>query len=82
VNCLRARGLLRDFERHGLEVYNSPQTNLGAALVALNYLEDSPAVQRLQANVSVAAAQIEERGPGYSRLAASSYFRSRSEHPR
>jgi hypothetical protein len=82
VNRLRARDLLRDFERDGLEVYNSPQTNLGAALAALNHLEDSPMVRRLQANVRVAAAQIEERGPGYSRSAASSYSRSRSEHPR
>jgi FtsZ-interacting cell division protein ZipA len=38
-------------------------------------------IWRLQANVRVAAAQIEERGPGYSRSAASSYFRSRSERP-
>jgi hypothetical protein len=68
-----------DFERDGLEVYNSPQTNLGAALAALNHLEDSPAVWRLQANVRIA--QIEERGPGYSRSAASSYSRSRSERP-
>jgi hypothetical protein len=50
---------------------------LGAALVVLNHLEDSPAIWCLQANVCVAAAQIEERGPGYSRSAASSYFRSR-----
>jgi hypothetical protein len=71
-----------DFERDGLEVYNSPQTNLGAALATLNHLEDSPMVRRLQANVRVAAAQIEERGPGYSRSAASSYSRSRSERPR
>jgi hypothetical protein len=71
-----------DFERDGLEVYNSPQTNLGAALSALNHLEDSPVVRRLQANFRVVAAQIEERGPGYSRSAASSYSRSRSEHPR
>jgi hypothetical protein len=77
-----ARDLLRDFERDGLEVYNSPQTNLGAALTALNHLEDSPMVRRLQANVCVAAAQIEERGPGYSKSAASSYSRSRSERPR
>jgi hypothetical protein len=55
---------LRDFERDGLEVYNSPQTNLGAALSALNHLEDSPGVRRLQANVRVAATQIDERGPG------------------
>jgi hypothetical protein len=74
--------LLRDFEHDGLGVYNSPQTNLGAALAALNHLEDSPAVRRLQANVRVAAAQIEERGPGYSRSATSSYSRSRSERPR
>jgi hypothetical protein len=33
---------------------------LGAALAALNYLEDSTAVRRLQANVHVAAAQIEK----------------------
>jgi hypothetical protein len=39
---------------------------------ALNHLEDSPAVRRLQANVRVAAAQIEERGPRYSRSAGSS----------
>jgi hypothetical protein len=39
-------------------------------------------IRRLQANVRVAAAQIEERGPGYSRSAASSYSRSRSERPR
>jgi hypothetical protein len=39
-------------------------------------------VRRLQANVRVAAAQIEETGPGYSRSVASSYSRSRSEHPR
>jgi hypothetical protein len=45
---------------------------LGAALAALNHLEDSPMAQRLQANVRVAAAQIEERGPGYNRSAASS----------
>jgi hypothetical protein len=36
---------------------------LGAALTVLNHLEDSPAIRRLQANVRVAAAQIEERGP-------------------
>jgi hypothetical protein len=82
ANRLRARDLLRDFERDGLEVYNSPQTNLGAALAVLNHLEDSPAMQRLQANVRVAAAQIEERGPRYSRSAASSYSKSRSERPR
>jgi hypothetical protein len=34
----------------------TPQTNLGAALAALNHLEDSPAVRRLHANVSVATA--------------------------
>jgi hypothetical protein len=68
--------------RDGLAVYNSPQTNLGAALAAKNHLEDSPAVRRLQANVRVAADHIEERGPGYSKSTASSYFRSRSEHPR
>jgi hypothetical protein len=44
-------------------------------------LEDSPAIRHLQANVCVAAAQIEERGPGSSRSAASSYSRSRSERP-
>jgi hypothetical protein len=37
-------------------IYNSPQTNLGAALAALNHLEDSPLVGRLQANIRVAAA--------------------------
>jgi hypothetical protein len=62
-NRLRARDLLRDFERDGLEVYNSPQTNLGAALAALNHLKDSPAVRHLQANIRVATTQIEERGP-------------------
>jgi hypothetical protein len=82
ANSLRTRDLLRDFERDGLKVYNSPQTNLGAALAALNHLEDSPMVRHLQANVRVAAAQIEERGPGYSSSAASSYSRSRSERPR
>jgi hypothetical protein len=55
---------------------------LGAALAALNHLEDSPMVRRLQANVCVTAAQIEERGPGYSRSTTSSYSRSRSERPR
>jgi hypothetical protein len=55
---------------------------LGAALAVLNHLEDSPAIRRLQANVRVAAAQIEERGPGYSRSAASSNSRSSSERPR
>jgi hypothetical protein len=63
-------------------VYNSMQINLGAVLVALNHLEDSLAVRCLQANVRVAAAQIEERGTRYSRSAASSYSRSRSERPR
>jgi hypothetical protein len=82
ANRLRARYLLRDFERDGLEVYNSPQTNLGASVAALNHLEDSPMVRCLQANVRVAATQIEERGPGYSRSAASSYSRIRSEHLR
>jgi hypothetical protein len=64
------RDLFRDFERDSLEVYNSPQTNLGAARATLNHLEDSPTLRCLQANVSVTATQIEERGPGYSRLAA------------
>jgi hypothetical protein len=82
ANRLRARDLLRDFERDDLEVYNSPQTNLGAALAVLNQLEVTPTVRRLQANVCIASAQIEERGPGYSRSTASSYSRSRSEHPR
>jgi hypothetical protein len=77
ANRLRARDLLRDFERDGLEVYNSPQTNLGGALAALNHLEDSPMVRHLQANIYVAAAQIKERGPRYSRSAASFYSRSR-----
>jgi hypothetical protein len=44
ANRLRARDLLRDFDHDGLEVYNSPQTNLGATLAALNHLEDSPVV--------------------------------------
>jgi hypothetical protein len=44
ANRLHARDLLRDFERDGLEVYNSPQTNLGAALAAQNHLKDSPMV--------------------------------------
>jgi hypothetical protein len=39
-------------------------------------------VRRLQANVRVAAAQIEERGPGYSKSTASSYSKSRYERPR
>jgi hypothetical protein len=78
---LRARDHLRDFECDGLEVYNSPQTNLGATLAALNQLEDNPTIRRLKANIRVTAAQIEERGPGYSRSAASSYSRSRSERP-
>jgi hypothetical protein len=84
ANRLRARDLLRDFERDVLEVYNSLQTNLGATLAAINHLEDSPMIRRLQANVRVAAAQIEERGPGYSKSTTSSYSgsRSRSEHPR
>jgi hypothetical protein len=82
ANRLRARDLLRDFECDSLEVYNSLQTNLGAALAALNHLEDSPTVRRLQANVRVPVAQIEERGPGYRRSATSSYSRSRSERPR
>jgi hypothetical protein len=82
ANRISARDLFRDFERDGLEVYNSLQTNLGAALAAPNHLEDSPAVRCLQANVHVAAAQIEEIGPGYSRFVASSYSRSISERPR
>jgi hypothetical protein len=56
ANRLRARDLLRDFERGGLKVYNSPQTNIGASLATLNHLEGSPVVRRLQANVRVAAA--------------------------
>jgi hypothetical protein len=74
ANGLRARDLLRDLEHDGLEVYNSLQINLGSALAILNHLEDSSVIRCLQANVRVAAAQIEERGPGYSG--------SRSECPR
>jgi hypothetical protein len=82
ANRLRVQDLLRDFEHDGLEVYNSLHTNLGAALSVLNHLEDSLAIRRLQANVRVAASKIEERGPGYSRFAASFYSISRSERPR
>jgi hypothetical protein len=71
-----------NFERDGLKVYNSPQTNLAAALAALNHLEHSPMIWRLQDNVCVAATQIEERCPGYSSSAASSYSRSRSRSER
>jgi hypothetical protein len=63
---LHARNLPRDFEQDGDEVYNSPQADLGAALAALGQLEDTPAIQRLQAHICVATAQVEERGPGYS----------------
>jgi hypothetical protein len=82
ANRLHVRDLLRDFERDGLEVYNSPQTNLGAALAALIHLDGSPMTRRLQAIIRVAAAQIEERGPGYSRSAENSYSGSRLERPR
>jgi hypothetical protein len=58
ANRVHARDLLRDFECDGHEVYNSPQTNLGAALAVLNHLEDSQVIRGLQANVRVAAAQI------------------------
>jgi hypothetical protein len=78
---LRARDLLRDFEQDGHEAYNSPQANLGAALAALGQLEDTPAIRCLQAHIRIATTQVEGRGPGYSRSAASSYSRSRSEHP-
>jgi hypothetical protein len=81
-NHLRAKDLLRDFEQDGHEVYNSPQANLGAALAVLGHLEDTPAKRCLQAHIRVATAQVEERGPGYSKSATSSYSRSRSEHPR
>jgi hypothetical protein len=54
---------------------------LGASLATLNHLEDTPTVRRLQANVCVAATPIEERGPEYSRSAASSYSRRKSECP-
>jgi hypothetical protein len=39
-------------------------------------------VRYLQANVHATADQIEERGLGYNKSAASSYSRSRSERPR
>jgi hypothetical protein len=80
-NRLCARDLLRYFEQDGHEVYNSPQANLGEALVALGQLEDTPVVRCLQANLRITTAQIEEKGPGYSRSTASSYSMSRSEDP-
>jgi hypothetical protein len=43
---------------------------------------DTPAIRRLQGHICVATAQVEERGPRYNRSVASSYSRSRSEHPR
>jgi hypothetical protein len=57
---LRARDLLWDFEQDSHEVYNFPQANLGAALTVLGQLEDTPVVRRLQANLHVATAQVEE----------------------
>jgi hypothetical protein len=81
-HLLRARDLLRYFEQDGHEVYNSHQSNLGAALVELGQLEDTPATRRLQDHIRIATAQVEERGVGYSRSASSSYSRSRSEWPR
>jgi hypothetical protein len=74
---------LRDFEQDDHEQDNSPQANqLGAALAALGQLEDTPIIRCLQTHIRVATAQVEEMGPVYSRSAASSYSRSRSEHPR
>jgi hypothetical protein len=80
-NRLRARDLLRDFEQDGHKVYNSPQANLGAVIATLGQLEDTPAIRCLQAHIRVAITQVEERGPRYNRSVASSYSRSRSEHP-
>jgi hypothetical protein len=50
---------------------------LGAAL---GQLEDTSAIRRLQAHIRIVTAQVEERGPGYSRSVASSYSRSRAKH--
>jgi hypothetical protein len=61
ANRLRVRDLLRDFERDELQVYNSPQTNLGAALAVLNHLEDSPAIRGLEANVHVSCSDRGKR---------------------
>jgi hypothetical protein len=59
-NRLCARDLLRDFEQDGHEVYNPPQANRGATLAALGQLEDTPVARRLQANIRVPTAQVEE----------------------
>jgi hypothetical protein len=72
---------MRDFEQDGHEIYNSPQANLGATLAALGQLEDTPAIWRLQAHIRATTAQVEERGPRYSRSAASSNSWRRPEHP-
>jgi hypothetical protein len=70
-HCQRARDLLRDFEKDGHEVYNSPQANLGATLAELGQLRDIPATQCLQAHIRIATAQVEERSQGYNRSASS-----------
>jgi hypothetical protein len=81
-NRLRARDLMRDFEQDGHEVYNSPQANLGAALATLGQLEDTPKIRCIYAHIRVATSQVEERGPGYIKSAASTSSSSRLEHPR
>jgi hypothetical protein len=78
---MRAKDLLRDFEQDDHEVYNFPQANLGAALVAIGQLKDTAAIQHLEAYISITTVQVKESGPGYNRSAASSYSRSRSKHP-
>jgi hypothetical protein len=61
---LRDKDLLRDFEEADLEVYNSLQTNLGAALAEVGQLEDTPAMHQLLAHIRAATTQVEERSQG------------------
>ena len=75
---IRARDLQRDFEEAGHEVYNSPQANLGVAMVGLQLLPDTPAIRRALAHVRVANTQVEERSQGQSRSAATYHSKSRS----
>jgi hypothetical protein len=78
-----ARDLRLEFEEAGLPTFNSPQTNLGAALARLQQANPSPEADAAMAYVQVATALVEERSAGPKSVASTSSrpSRSRSNQP-
>lgn len=75
---------MQEFDATGIQTFNSPQANLGAAIARLQQATPNPEIETVIANLRITNALVEEKSAA-SKSASSSgskQSRSRSHHPR